>query len=462
MTSSAVSKRAAAQGSDKSVVTAALAAVDAAHAAFPEWAELGPAERRRRLGIAAELLAGKGDEFTALMAEEIGASAAWAQFNVRLAAGMMREAAAMTSQINGEIIPSDRPGSFAMAIRQPVGVCLGIAPWNAPVILATRALAMPLACGNTVVLKASETCPKTHALLAELMDQAGLGKDVVKVVANEEEDAADVVKALVEHPAVRRVNFTGSTRVGRIVGELAGRALKPVLLELGGKSPLIVLADADIDEAVNAAAFGAFMYQGQICMSTERVVIDERVADRFVEKLRAKVATLPVGDPSLGSVIGPVISDRSAERFLALVADARAKGADVSGGERLKPRLFKPAVADRVTSEMALFAEESFGPVVTVVRVKSEDDLAGVANDTSYGLAGAIFTRDITKALRIARKVQTGSFHINGPTVHDEAQMPFGGMKDSGFGRFGGKAAIHEFTDLRWVTIATEPVHYPF
>ncbi|MER9947242.1 aldehyde dehydrogenase [Mesorhizobium sp. M0047] len=448
--------------SNHSAVTAALAAVDSAQAAFQQWSELGPSERRRRLNDAADLLAGKGDEFTALMAEEIGASAAWAHFNVRLAAGMMREAAAMTSQISGEVIPADRPGSFAMAIRQPAGVCLGIAPWNAPVILATRALAMPLACGNTVVLKASETCPKTHALLADLMGQAGLGANVVRVVANEEKDAGAVVKALIEHPAVRRVNFTGSTRVGRIVGELAGRALKPVLLELGGKSPLIVMADADIDEAVNATAFGAFMNQGQICMSTERVVIDEQIADQFVEKLRSKIAKLPVGDPNKGAVIGPVISDRSADRFISLLEDANAKGASVSGGDRIGRRLFKPAVADHVTSEMSLFAQESFGPVVTIVRVRDENDLVRVANDTDYGLAGAIFTRDVTKALRIAKKVQTGSFHINGPTVHDEAQMPFGGMKDSGFGRFGGKAAIHEFTDLRWITIATEPVHYPF
>jgi len=440
----------------------ALAAVDAAHAAFPGWSALGPSERRSRINRAADLLARKAEDFTALMAEEIGASSAWAHFNVLLASGMLREAAAMTTQIAGEVIPSDRPGSFAMAIRQPVGVCLGIAPWNAPVILATRAIAMPLACGNTVVLKASETCPKTHGLLAEILDQAGLGTDVVKVVANQEHEAAEVVEALISHRDVRRVNFTGSTRVGRIVGALAGRELKPALLELGGKSPLIVMADADIDEAVGAVAFGAFMNQGQICMSTERVVIDERVADEFVAKLRAKVAALPVGDPSRGAVIGPLIADRSAERFVALIDDAKAKGADVTGGQRLEPRLFSPAVADKVEAGMDLFSQESFGPVVTVVRASSDDAIVRIANDTEYGLAGGIFTKDVTKALRIAHKVQTGSFHINGPTVHDEAQMPFGGMKDSGFGRFGGKAAIHEFTDLRWITIATEPVHYPF
>lgn len=461
MTSPLPSHQTSGMGST-AAVKAAIAAVDAAQAAFSDWAALGPAERRARIMRAADLLASKGDEFTALMAEEIGASSAWANFNVRLASGMLREAAAMTTQISGEVIPSDRPGSFAMALRQPVGVCLGIAPWNAPVILATRALAMPLACGNTVVLKASETCPKTHALLAAVLGEAGLGENVVTVVANEENDAPAVVEALVSHRAVRRVNFTGSTRVGRIVGALAGRELKPALLELGGKSPVIVMADADIDDAVNAVAFGAFMNQGQICMSTERVVIDESVADGFVSKLRAKIADLPVGDPSKGAVIGPLISDKSASRFTELVTDAKAKGADVTGAKNIGSRLFSPAVADKVAPTMSLYSEESFGPVVTIVRAKGDDELVRIANDTEYGLAGAIFTRDVTKALRIAQRVQTGSFHINGPTVHDEAQMPFGGMKDSGFGRFGGKAAIHEFTDLRWVTIATEPVHYPF
>ena len=214
-----------------------------------------------------------------MMAAETGSTAIWAGFNCMLAAGMVREAAAMTTQITGEVIPSDMPGSLALGYRQPVGVVLGIAPWNAPVILGVRAIAMPLACGNTVVLKASEMCPGTHRLIGEVLQEAGLPPGVVNVVTNAPKDAGEVVDALIAHPAVRRINFTGSSRVGKIIAKRCAEYLKPVLLELGGKSPLIVLDDADLDEAVNAAAFGAFANQGQICMSTERIVVDEKIAD---------------------------------------------------------------------------------------------------------------------------------------------------------------------------------------
>ena len=216
----------------------------------------------------------------------------WYGFNVMLAANMLREAAAMTTQIDGDVIPSDMPGSLAMAVRQPCGVVLGIAPWNAPVILGTRALAMPLACGNTVVLKASEGCPGVHRLIGTVLQEAGLGDGVVNVVTNAADDAAAIVERLIAHPAVRRVNFTGSTHVGRIIAQHAAKHLKPALLELGGKAPVLVLDDADLDAAVAGIAFGAFFNQGQICMSTERVIVDRRIADALVEKLAAKARTL--------------------------------------------------------------------------------------------------------------------------------------------------------------------------
>lgn len=263
----------------------AIAAADAAAEAFPAWAELGPNARRRLLLQAADALEARSPDFVAAMMAETGATAPWAGFNVTLAASTMREAASMTTQIGGEVIPSDKPGCLAMAVRQAAGVSLGIAPWNAPVILGVRALAMPLACGNTVVLKASEACPRTHGLIGEALQEAGLPPGVVNVVTNAPEDAAEVVGALIAHRAVKRINFTGSTKVGRIIAGLAARALKPVLLELGGKAPLIVLDDADLEEAVNAAIFGAFMNQGQICMSTERLIVDEAVADDFVARL---------------------------------------------------------------------------------------------------------------------------------------------------------------------------------
>lgn len=368
----------------------------------------------------------------------------------------------MTTQIGGDVIPSDKPGCIAMAIRQPAGVVLGIAPWNAPVILGTRALAMPLACGNTVVLKASETCPGTHRLIAECLIDAGLPAGVVNVVSNAPEDAATVVEALIAHPAVRRVNFTGSTKVGRIIAETAARHLKPVLLELGGKAPMLVLDDADLDEAVKAAAFGAFMNQGQICMSTERLVVDEKVVDDFVARFSAKAATLVAGDPHKGNTpLGAVVSREAVDRVQNLIAEATGKGAKVVTGGRADGAVMDATVLDHVTPDMRIYHEESFGPVVCVVRARDVDDAVRIANDTEYGLSAAVFSRDIVRALGVAKRIESGICHVNGPTVHDEAQMPFGGMKASGYGRFGGKAVIEEFTDLRWITIETQPGRYP-
>lgn len=440
----------------------ANAAVDAAAAAFPAWSKTGPGERRALLSKAADVMASKVGEFTKLMMEETGATGPWAGFNVMLAANMLREAAAMTTQISGEIIPSDKPGTLAMAIRQPAGVCLGIAPWNAPVILGTRAIAMPIACGNTVVLKASEMCPGTHRLIGQVLVEAGLPKGVINVVTNDPKDAAAIVEALVAHPSVKRVNFTGSTKVGRIIAELAGRHLKPALLELGGKAPLLVLDDADIDAAVNAATFGAFMHQGQICMSTERLIVDDKVADEFVSKLAARASSLPAGDPRGHVVLGSLISSQAADKMEELVADAVAKGAKLVAGGKRTGTVVEATLLDHVTPAMRVYSEESFGPVKPVIRVKGEDEAVRVANDTEYGLSSAVFSRDIKRAMAIAARIEAGICHINGPTVGDEAQMPFGGVKGSGYGRFGGKASIAEFTDLRWVTIEDPGQHYPF
>jgi acyl-CoA reductase-like NAD-dependent aldehyde dehydrogenase/ABC-type branched-subunit amino acid transport system ATPase component len=441
----------------------ALSAANAAAAAFPIWSALGPNERRARLNKAADILASKAAEFTRLMMAEVGATAGWAGFNVMLAAGMLREAAAMTTQISGEVIPTDKPNNLAMALREPVGVVLGIAPWNAPVILGVRAVAMPLACGNTVVLKASEVSPGVHRLIGQCLTEAGLGDGVVNVVTNAPEDAQSIVEALIGHTAIRRVNFTGSTRVGRVIAQIAAKHLKRVLLELGGKAPLVILDDADLDEAVKAAAFGAYMNQGQICMSTERVVVDEKVADAFVEKFAAKARTLPSGDPRKGEVVlGSLVAPQAADRVNALIADGIAKGAKLVCGGVMPGTILPATIVDHVTPNMRIYGEESFGPVVTVVRVGSTEEAVRVANDTEYGLSAAVFGRDIARALSVARRIESGICHINAPTVHDEPQMPFGGMKASGYGRFGGKAAIDEFTELRWITIQTGPRPYPF
>jgi acyl-CoA reductase-like NAD-dependent aldehyde dehydrogenase len=438
-------------------------AADAAAAAFPKWSAIGPSERRAKLMKAADLLEARAAQFATIVMAETGATAGWGHFNVHLAAGMLREAAAMTTQIGGEVVPSDVPGSLALAIRQPAGVVLGIAPWNAPVILGVRAIAMPLACGNTVILKASEVCPATHRLIAATLQEAGLDGGIVNVITHDAKDAEKIADALIGHPAVRRVNFTGSTRVGKIIAAIAARYLKPVVLELGGKAPLVVLADADLDAAVNATVFGAFAHQGQICMSTERVIVEEKVADEFASKLAKRVAALPTGDPRKGDVVlGSVVGPATVERVQRLVKEAVAKGAKVLTGGDAQGTVMKGVVVDYVTPDMALFREESFGPQVSITRAGSADEAVRLANDTEYGLSAALFTRDIARGLELAKRIDTGICHINGPTVHDEAQMPFGGVKASGYGRFGGKAGIDAFTELRWITIQTTPRHYPF
>ncbi|RXZ32288.1 aldehyde dehydrogenase [Sphingomonas desiccabilis] len=439
----------------------ASAACDAAEAAFPAWSVLGPNARRAALNKAAVALEARADAFVDAMMSEIGATEGWARFNLMLAAGMIREAAALTTQIAGEVIPSDKPGCIAMALREPAGVVVGIAPWNAPIILGVRAIATPLACGNTVVLKASEQCPRTHQLIVESFAEA-LPEGVVQIVTNAPADAADVVGALIDHPAVRRVNFTGSTHVGRIIAKRCAEHLKPVLLELGGKAPLLVLEDADLDEAVKAAAFGAFMNQGQICMSTERIIVVEAVADAFAEKFAAKVGTMPVGDPRAGKTpLGAVVDAKTVDCVRGLIEDALANGARQLIGGDADGVLMPAHVIDHVTPDMRLFRDESFGPVVGIVRARDEAHAIELANDTEYGLSAAVFTRDTARGLRVAREIKSGICHVNGPTVHDEPQMPFGGVKGSGYGRFGGKAGIDAFTELRWITIETQPGRFP-
>ncbi len=440
-----------------------MAAVAAkADAGFPAWAAMGPNARRGVLMKAAAALEARADAFVDAMMGEIGATKGWALFNLGLAAGMIREAAALTTQIGGEVIPSDKPGCLAMALREPVGVILGIAPWNAPIILGVRAIAVPLACGNSVILKASETCPRTHSLIIEAFAEAGFPEGVVNVVTNAPEDAGAVVGALIDAPQVKRINFTGSTAVGRIIAKRAAEHLKPCLLELGGKAPLIVLDDADLDEAVKAAAFGAFMNQGQICMSTERIIVVDAVADDFAARFRDKVSAMPVGDPRQGTTpLGAVVDAKTVAHCRSLIEDALAQGAEQLVGGEHEGVLMPAHVIDRVEPGMKLFRDESFGPVVGIIRARDTAHAVELANDTEYGLSAAVFTRDIAKGLQVARQVRSGICHVNGPTVHDEAQMPFGGVGASGYGRFGGKAGIDSFTELRWITIETQAGHYP-
>jgi acyl-CoA reductase-like NAD-dependent aldehyde dehydrogenase len=443
-------------------VADAKAAADAAQAAFPKWSAMGPSARRKILNKAADILEARTPDFITLVSGETGGSPGWGGFNCYLAAGMMREAASITTQVVGQTIPTDKPGQLSMALRTPAGVVLGIAPWNAPVILGVRSIAVPLAVGNTVVMKASEICPGVQALIGECLIEAGVPEGAVNVITHAPADAPKIVEALIAHPAVRRVNFTGSTRVGKIIGELSARHLKPAVLELGGKAPMLVLDDANLDEAVNGAAFGAFMHQGQICMSTERVVVDEKVADSFVAKFAAKANSLPAGDPRGGNVVlGSLVSVEAAEKVERLIQDAVGKGAKLVAGGKREGSIMEATVLDHVKPHMDIYYEESFGPVASVIRAKGDDALVAVANDTEYGLSAAVYSQDVNRAVSVAQRIQSGICHINGSTVADEPQIPFGGVKASGYGRFGGPWGIAEFTDTKWLTIESEQ-HYPF
>jgi benzaldehyde dehydrogenase (NAD) len=440
----------------------ARTAADAAQQAFGAWATSSPGSRREILLKAADLLTERGEQIAQLVSEETGGVFGWGMFNVGLAAGMLREAAAQTYGLVGEVIPSDVPGKLAMGVRQPAGVVLAIAPWNAPVILGTRALATPLAYGNTVVLKASELCPRTHAAVVNAVVDAGLPPGVLNLITNDPADAGDVVDELIAHPAVRRINFTGSTKVGRIIAENAGRHLKRVLLELGGKAPMVVLRDADLDRASAAAHFGAFFHQGQICMSTERIVADSAIAADLAERIAARARTLTVGDPREPETqIGPLVNAAALERVTGLVADALDNGATALCGGTADGPCYAPTVLTGVTPEMRLYAEESFGPVVTVIEVDGPDEAVAVANDTEYGLSAAVFSSDVSAALELAHRIESGICHINDTTVQDEPQMPFGGVKASGWGRFGGRQGLEEFTELRWITVQDLPREYP-
>lgn len=440
-------------------------AVDAADAAFPEWAALAPFARRAILLKAADLLDGKGDQVAELMAHEAGGTRPWAHFNVYLAANMLREAAAAVTAPRGEVLTAQEQGALGLAVREPVGVVAAFAPWNAPVILGVRAVAAPLAAGNTVVVKTSEDAPIACGLfVADVLREAGLPDGVLNVVTNAREDAAEIAEALIADPRVRAVNFTGSTGVGRIIGEHAARHLKPAVLELGGKNSVIVLDDADVDYAVNAVTFSVFMNAGQICMSGDRILVHESLAEEFTRKLTAKTASLQAGDPNdPHTVVGPLVAASAAQRVAGLVEDAVAKGAKVlTGGGKPDGAVHPATVLTDVPKDAEIYHAEAFGPVCVVETFSDDDTAVTVANDTENGLTCGIITENATHGLAVARRIRTGIVHINDQSVADEPQAPFGGFKASGYGRFGGRWGIEAFSNTRWVTIATQQAHYPF
>lgn len=437
------------------------AALSAA-AAFPLWSRTSPAQRQAVLQRAASLLVSQKEAFTRVMMAETGATAQWCAFNVEYGANIFRDAASMADYVNPLPPAEHLAAQRSFALRQPAGVCLAIAPWNAPILLAVRSIALALACGNTVILKTSELCPATQSMLGTLLQQAGLPDGALNILSNAPADASMLVEALIAHPVVRRVNFTGSTRVGRMIAQMGARHLKRCLLELGGKAPLIVLEDADLEEAAKAAAFGAFYNQGQICMSTERIILLDAIADDFMRLFAAKARELRADNPALKAApLGALISADSGRRIKALIDDAVTKGANVVTGGQVHEALMDATVIDHVLPTMRLYREESFGPIVSIIRVGDEDEAVTVANDCDYGLSGAVFSRDLHRALSLAQRVETGILHINSATVEDQPDMPFGGVKASGYGRFGGEAALDEFTELRWVTLSSGQQTYP-
>jgi len=439
-------------------------AVEAAAASFPAWAAVTPGERQRIFLKAADVLESRRDEVVEMLARETGASFGFGMFQMHFVPGLLRQAAAIGYSPTGTVIPSDSPGLLSLGLRRPVGVVGAIAPWNAALILSARSIAAPLALGNTVVLKPSEWSPVVGGLIwAEIFAEAGLPDGVLNVVTHAPGAAAPIGDELVSHPAVRRLNFTGSTGVGRKLAEAAGRHLKRVVLELGGYNPMIVLADADLEYAVNATAFGAFLHQGQICMSARKVIVERPIADAFVEKLAAKTETLKVGDPKEhDTVIGPLINEAALALVSSRVEDAVAKGARLLAGGGAEGPCYRATLITDVPDDSDFARHETFGPVLAVEIADSAEAAVERANATAYGLSSSIMTSDADRGFALAQLLESGIVHVNDQPVADEPQMPFGGVKDSGWGRFGGQAVIDEFTELRWVTVQSGTHPFPF
>jgi acyl-CoA reductase-like NAD-dependent aldehyde dehydrogenase len=438
-------------------------AIEAAAAAFPAWSQTPPAERQRIFLKAADILESRTEDVASWLTRETGSTFGFAMFQLQFVPGLFRQAAALGYQPMGEIIPSDT-GTFAMGIRRPVGVVGAIAPWNAALILSARSIAAPMALGNTVVLKPSELSPFVGGLLwGEILSEAGLPEGVLNIVTHAPDQAGPIGEELAENPAVRVINFTGSTQTGRTIAEAAGRNLKRVVLELGGYNPLIVLADADLDYAVDATAFGAFLHQGQICMSARKIIVEEPIAETFVERLVEKTKGLKSGDPKeQDTIIGPLITGDAVETVRGRVDDAVTKGAKVLAGGEADGAVYQATLLSDVPEDSDFAREETFGPVAAIEVAGSAEDAVERANRTRYGLSAAIITSDPDRGMALAQQIQSGIVHVNDQTIADEPQMPFGGVKESGFGRFGGTAVINEFTELRWVTIRSGTHPFPF
>ncbi|OAK94144.1 salicylaldehyde dehydrogenase [Phaeosphaeriaceae sp. SRC1lsM3a] len=431
----------------------AKAATKAAQAAFPKWSKMKPTAKRAIFMKAADIIDARASELAEYMKVETGAASPFADgFNVPKCADMLRDVAGRLSSVMGHIPTCEEEGTSAMIIREPFGVVLAIAPWNAPYVLGMRSILFPLAAGNTVVFKGSEFCPRTWWAIGSVLAEAGLPAGALNVIVHRPEDAAQITTALIEEPSIKKINFTGSTAVGRIIASQAGKNLKPVLMELGGKASAIVLDDAELKNAATQCALGAFLHSGQICMSSERILVHKSIKPQFLEAFKGAVEGIFGGDKPAPVLVNAV----GVERNKKLISQAVEAGATVIYGDHKQDEKhnthMRPIVVDGVKKDMDLFYTESFGPSVSVIEISSDEEAVEIANDTDYGLSGAVFTENLARGLRIAKQIETGAVHINAMTVHDEWTLPHGGAKASGFGRFNGQWGLDEFSRTKTIT----------
>ncbi|KAK6204212.1 hypothetical protein LQW54_008331 [Pestalotiopsis sp. IQ-011] len=427
-------------------------AVDAAAKALPAWRATTPGQRRDIILRAAEIFDERRDELKPYMQEAVAAAPGWAAFNIDTAIDIVKDVAGRISSINGVVPTLADPTVSAMVVKEPYGVVLAIAPWNAPYILGTRSVLFPLATGNTVVFKGSELSPRVFWAIADVFKEAGLPDGVLNFISTDPAHAAEVTTALIANPEVKKVNFTGSTPVGRIIGKLAGQYLKPVVQELGGKAPAIIWEDANLDIAAEQCTLGAFMFSGQICMSTEKILVHKKISQDFKKKFLEKIEAIfsSSGDAPV------LINTAGVDKVKKLLQDAIDKGGkvlngDVNAEEKSKTRL-RPLVIDGVNSEMDIYKTESFGPSVSLIEVETEEEALRIANDTEYGLTSAVFTEDLRTGLRFARGIESGAVHINNMTIHDESALSHGGCKSSGYGRFNATAGLEEWLRTKTIT----------
>lgn len=440
-------------------------AITAAQQAQVDWAALPPAARASFFYTAAELFTQRQEDFAKTLIEETGSGLGKAMFECSLVPLALREAAALTTRSIGEVLPSNVPGKVNTTVRQAAGVVGAISPWNFPLYLSLRSFIYALALGNTAVLKPSEDSPLTGGLMiADLFQDAGFPPGVLNVVTCSRDSVKAIGDQMIADPRIARMSFTGSTTVGRQISMACAAQFKRVMLEMGGKNSIIVLSDADVDHAVDIVFFGAYLHQGQICMSADKIIVARNLYSDFVTKLSAKVRNFVPMDPhSEFSVIGPIINDRQLNRIHRLVTDAQQAGAVIhTGGEKEGP-YFQATVMTDISPDMDIYRDEIFGPVALVIPADSEDEAITIANDTSYGLSAAIVSSDTQHAALLAKRINAGMIHINDSTVHDEPHCPFGGMKDSGgTGKWGGSGAIEAFTEQRWISTQEVKREYPF